>query len=298
MHQPAPLAPGTLVQGYQIVRNLAIGGFSIVYLATNARGQQVAIKEYLPATLSSRVKGTTQTQTSPDKLRLYRLGLQSFFHEGRALAEISHPGVSSVLDFFAANGTVYMVMNVLQGSSLQDFIVSARQANAPGNLQEATICSLFQEFLGAVRVVHQRKLLHLDLKPGNIFVTLDDRVVLIDFGAARHALDPEAMALRPMYTPGFAAPELYVRGTPLGPWTDVYSLGACLYSCMRGYPPMDVPTRRKTDNLVAHLERLRGVYSDGLLNLVGRCLSLEPGPRPQSVLELQKALPANFARSQ
>ena len=104
MHQPAPLAPGTLVQGYRIVRNLAVGGFSIVYLATNARDQQVAIKEYLPATLSSRVSGTTHTQTIPDKLRLYRLGMQSFFLEGRALAEISHPGVSSVLDFFAANG--------------------------------------------------------------------------------------------------------------------------------------------------------------------------------------------------
>ena len=146
-----------------------------------------------------------------------------------------------------------------------------------------------------MRVVHQRKLLHLDLKPGNIFITTDDRVVLIDFGAARHALDPEAMVLRPMYTPGFAAPELYVRGTALGPWTDVYSLGACLYSCMRGYPPMDVPTRRKTDNLAAHLERLRGAYSDTLLALVGRCLSLQPEQRPQSVLELQKSLPQGLA---
>jgi hypothetical protein len=191
-----------------------------------------------------------------------------------------------------------MVMNLLQGNSLQEFIVSARQQATSGNLGEATICSLFQDFLAAVRVVHQRKLLHLDLKPGNIFITNEDRVVLIDFGAARHALDPEAMALRPMYTPGFAAPELYVRGTPLGPWTDVYSLGACLYSCMRGYPPMDVPTRRQADHLAAHLERLRGVYSDGLLALVGRCLSLSPALRPQSVLELQKSLPNGLTRAQ
>jgi serine/threonine protein kinase len=98
-----------------------------------------------------------------------------------------------------------------------------------------------------------------------------------------------------MYTPGFAAPELYVRGTSLGPWSDVYSLGACLYSCMRGYPPMDVPTRRKADNLTAHLERLRGVYSDALLAVVGRCLSLDPALRPQSVLELQKSLPNGLA---
>lgn len=298
MHQPAPLAPGTLVQGYRIVRNLAVGGFSIVYLAFNARAQQVAIKEYLPASLSSRAAGTTHTQISPDKLRLYRLGLQSFFHEGRALAQISHPGVSSVLDFFEANGTVYMVMNWLQGSSLQDFIVGARAQAEPGILREATIASLFQEFLPAVRVVHQHKLLHLDLKPGNIIITPDDHAVLIDFGAARHALDPEATALRPMYTPGFAAPELYVRGTPLGPWTDVYSLGACLYSCMRGFPPMDVPTRRRVDNLGAHLERLRGVYSDPLIALVGRCLSLQPDARPQSVLELQKSLPPGGTRAQ
>jgi hypothetical protein len=64
---------------------------------------------------------------------------------------------------------------------------------------------------------------------------------------------------------------------------------------MRGYPPMDVPTRRKTDNLAAHLERLRGAYSDTLLALVGRCLSLQPEQRPQSVLELQKSLPQGLA---
>ena len=192
------LQAGQTIGRYTVVSVLGQGGFGITYRAHDTQlGREVAIKEYLPASLSSRVSGTTHTQTSSDKLRLYRLGLQSFFHEGRALAEISHPGVSSVLDFFAANGTAYMVMNFLQGNSLQDFIVSARQRSAAGNLGEATICSLFQEFFAAVRVVHQRKLLHLDLKPGNIFITSDDRVVLIDFGAARHALDPEAIV-----TPG------------------------------------------------------------------------------------------------
>jgi serine/threonine protein kinase len=85
-----------------------------------------------------------------------------------------------------------------------------------------------------LRIVHQHKMLHLDIKPANIFITDDNKAVMIDFGAAREVLSKEGNFIRPMYTPGFAAPEMYRRDTSMGPWTDIYAIGACIYACMQG----------------------------------------------------------------
>jgi hypothetical protein len=93
-----------------------------------------------------------------------------------------------------------------------------------------------------------------------------------------------------MYTPGFAAPEMYQRDAALGPWTDLYAVGACLFACMQGYPPPDVPKRREKDRLDASLTRLKGVYSDSLIQVVRWCMALDPKARPQSVFALQNEL--------
>ena len=77
--------------------------------------------------------------------------------------------------------------------------------------RESTIRSLFDEILRGLRIVHQHKMLHLDIKPANIFITNDNKAVLLDFGAAREVLSKEGNFIRPMYTPGFAAPEMYRR---------------------------------------------------------------------------------------
>ena len=284
------MPPNTTIGGYSIVRRLSAGGFGVVYLALDATGQQVAIKEYLPASLATRNVGELAPQVQPDKLSLYRLGLKSFFEEGRALAQISHVSVVSVLNFFRENETVYMVMNYLEGGTLQDFIVTARNLKKPKVFRESTIRSLFDEILRGLRIVHQHKMLHLDIKPANIFVTDDDRAVMIDFGAAREVLSKEGNFVRPMYTPGFAAPEMYRRDSSMGPWTDIYAIGACIYAAMQGYPPNDAPQRIEKDRLVLSLSRLRGVYSDNMIEVVEWCMSLDPLSRPQSVFSLQKEL--------
>jgi serine/threonine protein kinase len=144
--------------------------------------------------------------------------------------------------------------------------------------------------LRGLRIVHQHKMLHLDIKPANIFITDDNRAVLIDFGAAREVLNTEGNFVRPMYTPGFAAPEMYKRNSALGPWTDIYAVGACIYACMQGYPPNDAPQRLEKDRLSATMGRLRGVYSDNLIEVVEWCMGLDPLARPQSVFSLQKEL--------
>lgn len=288
--KPAPLLPDTQIGDYRIVRKLASGGFGIVYLAQDAQGQEVAIKEYLPAALTTRSPGELVPKVAADKVSLYRLGLKSFFEEGRALTQISHPSVVSVLNFFRENETVYMVMNFLRGASLQEYVVLARGKKHHKVLRESTIRSLFDEVLRGLRIVHQHKMLHLDIKPANIFITDEDRAVLIDFGAAREVLNKQASFIRPMYTPGFAAPEMYKRDNNLGPWTDIYAIGACMFACMTGQPPTDVPNRRDKDRLAMALARLRGVYSDNLLELVQSAMALDPMERPQSVFAFHKAL--------
>ncbi len=288
--KPAPLPPDTVIGGYRIVRKVAAGGFGLVYLALDSEGQQVAIKEYLPSSLASRAPGELAPKIQPEKLSLYRLGLKSFFEEGRSLAQISHASVVSVLNFFRENETVYMVMNYLEGAALQDFIVTARDLKQEKVFRESTIRSLFDEILRGLRIVHQHKMLHLDIKPANIFITDDNKSVLIDFGAAREVLSKEGNFIRPMYTPGFAAPEMYRRDASMGPWTDIYAIGACIYACMQGYPPNDAPSRQEKDRLTTSLGRLRGVYSDNLIEVVEWCMALDPLSRPQSVFALQKEL--------
>ncbi|HEY1090963.1 MAG TPA: protein kinase [Burkholderiaceae bacterium] len=286
--KPAPLPPETVLGGYRILRKLAAGGFGVVYLALDPEGLQVAIKEYLPASLVSRAPGKLLPEVPPEKLSLYRLGLKSFFEEGRALAQISHPSVVSVLNFFRENETVYMVMNFLEGASLQEFIITARDLKQQKVFRESTIRSLFDEILRGLRIVHQHKMLHLDIKPANIFITDDNRSVLIDFGAAREVLSKEGNFIRPMYTPGFAAPEMYRRDAAMGPWTDIYAIGACIYACMQGYPPNEAPQRLEKDRLALSLSRLRNVYSDNLIEVVEWCMALDPLSRPQAVFSLQK----------
>ena len=288
--KPAPLPADTVIGGYRVVRRISAGGFGVVYLAVDKEGQQVAIKEYLPSALTVRDQGELVPHVAPEKLSLYRLGLKSFFEEGRSLAQIPHPSVVSVLNFFRQNETVYMVMNYLEGATLQDFIVTARDLKKQKVFRESTIRSLFDEILRGLRIVHQHKMLHLDLKPANIFITDDNKAVMIDFGAAREVLNKEGNFTRPMYTPGFAAPEMYRRDSTMGPWTDIYAIGACIYSCMQGYPPNDAPQRLEKDRLALSLTRMRGVYSDNLIEVVEWCMSLDPLSRPQSVFALQKEL--------
>jgi serine/threonine protein kinase len=288
--KPASLPPDTVIGGYRVVRKVSAGGFGVVYLSVDSEGQQVAIKEYLPSSLATRAPGELLPQVQPDKLSLYRLGLKSFFEEGRSLAQISHPSVVSVLNFFRENETVYMVMNYLEGATLQDFIITARELKKQKVFRESTIRSLYDEILRGLRIVHQHKMLHLDIKPANIFITEDNKAVMIDFGAAREVLSKEGNFIRPMYTPGFAAPEMYRRDASMGPWTDIYAIGACIYASMQGYPPNDAPQRLEKDRLSLALSRLRGVYSDNLIEVVEWCMSLDPLSRPQSVFALQKEL--------
>jgi serine/threonine protein kinase len=279
------LPAGYQLDEYRIEHQFSLGGFSIVYLATDAKGQFVAIKEYLPNSLALRGEGEIKPTISEEHLPAFRYGMKCFFEEGRALAKLSHPNVIRVLNFFRANDTVYMVMEYERGRTLQEMIQKNRAI-----ITENFIRNVFTKLLNGLREVHSHKLLHLDLKPSNIYMRNDYTPVLIDFGAARQTLATDTPMLKPMYTPGFASPEHYKQRELLGPWSDIYSVGASMYACMAGSAPQAADIRCEKDRLIPAMVRWEGQYSDQLLETVDWCLCLNHFYRPQSVFALQKAL--------
>jgi serine/threonine protein kinase len=289
MQANQPLPEGTQLQKYRILRVLAVGGFSFVYLAHDEKEAPVAIKEYLPATLALRVNGAAHgqipAQAASEDLARFRVGMKSFFDEAAALARLEHPNVVRVLDFFRANETVYLVMRYERGRSLAEHIKSHR-----GPLEELWVRNTFAQLLDGLREVHSRKLLHFDIKPGNVYLRNDGSPLLIDFGAARQVLSAEGMKLPPTYTPGFAAPEMHRQRDLLGPWSDIYSVGATMYACFAAAAPPPANARLQNDLLVPVSRAFAGKYAADLLEIVDWCLELDHLRRPQSVLELQKAL--------
>src|SRR5690242_18551364 len=279
------LPEGTKLDKYRIVRTLASGGFSIVYLAQDDNDTPVVIKEYLPSTLAMRTEVGQAPKIAPADLPRFRYGMKCFFEEGRALAKLQHPNVVRVLNFFRANETVYLVMRYERGRSLAEHIV-----NRKGMPDEIWLRSTFAQLLNGLREVHTNKLLHLDIKPANVFLRNDGSPLLIDFGAARQTLSAEGVQLPHTYTPGFAAPEQYARAGELGPWTDIYSVGATVYACFAGSAPPPAHERLQKDELVPARKAWADRYSTLLLDIVDWCLHLDHLERPQSVLALQKAL--------
>jgi eukaryotic-like serine/threonine-protein kinase len=286
----SPLPEGLEIGGYRILRKISSGGFSIVYLAQDIDGHHVAIKEFLPSTLVKRSEGELVPLIASESMATYRNGLKCFFEEGRALARIMHPNVVRVVNFFRANDTVYLVMNYERGRSLQDLVLHCRGQPKKGVLPEGDIVSIFYQAMNGLREVHANRMLHLDLKPANVYLREDQSPMLLDFGAARQTLSDEDKKLIPMYTPGFAAPELYRRSEQLGPWTDVYSVGATMFASMMGSPPQAADQRLQTDRTNKLLDGLLKNYSLTLVDLVAWCLRLNPLERPQSVFAVQKVL--------
>jgi serine/threonine protein kinase len=150
--------------------------------------------------------------------------------------------------------------------------------------------NVFTKLLNGLREVHSHKLLHLDLKPSNIYMRNDYTPVLIDFGAARQTLASDTPMLKPMYTPGFASPEHYTQRELLGPWSDIYSVGASMYACLRRRRAAGRRQPCREGSLIPAMVRWEGLYSDQLLETIDWCLCLNHMYRPQSVFALQKAL--------
>ena len=287
---PAPLPPGFQLGNYLIQRQVSHGGFSIVYLATETKDGEkkpVAIKEYLPTGLAQRTTGNTTPTISAEHQMAFNTGLKWFFEEGRVLAGIDHPNIVRVSNFFRANETAYLVMRYERGTTLKEH--ARKVTNEQGRLNEEFLRNVFVRLLSGLREVHTRKLLHLDIKPANIFLRHDEHPVLLDFGATRQGLLPGAV-INAFFTPGFAAPEQQGSGEALGPWTDIYAVGASLYDCLAGDAPQSADQRLIKDKCEPAQRKWKNQYSAQLLELIDWCMNIPSTQRPQSVFALQKVL--------
>lgn len=283
-HKNLALPTGYQLQGYEIKKVLSSGGFSFVYLALDKDKNFVAIKEYLPSSIALRTESATALPNSDDA-SMFKHGLKNFFDEGLALAKIDHRNIVRVLNFFRANETVYMVMQYERGKSLQNYILQQDEA-----VSENFIRRVFAELSNGLREVHTQKLLHLDIKPANIYIRLDGSPVLLDFGSSRQTLSDSQSKISPSYTPGFAPPEQYFERERLGPWSDIYSIGATMYACLTKTSPQSADQRAKKDLLIPASKIGKDHYSQDLLSLIDSCLALDYLKRPQSVFSLQKSL--------
>ena len=279
------LPPGTRFGEFEIVRVLGVGGFGIVYLANDhSLEREVALKEYMPASLAARGAGPQITVRSSSFAETYAIGLRSFVNEARLLARFDHPSLVKVYRFWEDNATAYMVMPYLQGVTLRD--TRRRMAHPP---DEPWIRSVVSPILAALELLHREGVYHRDIAPDNILLQHEGPPILLDFGAARRVISDRTQSLTAILKPSYAPIEQYAEMTQLrqGPWTDLYALGAVIHYLLFGAPPAPATARAVQDDAEAIENRIVPGVSPRFLEAVSWMLSVRPNQRPQSGEQLR-----------
>jgi serine/threonine protein kinase len=313
---PLQLAPRTILEGkYLLGRVLGQGGFGITYLAWDLnRGGKLAIKEYFPLAISTRSDdGLTLSAISAKNKQDLEYGLRKFAEEGQALARFKdRPGIVSMLDFFYANGTAYIVMVYVEGQTFKQYL-----EERGGLISFEAALKILALVMNALDEVHSAGMLHRDISPDNIFVEEGGQTKILDFGATRYAMGEQSQSLSVILKPGYAPEEQYRRKGRQGPWTDIYALGATFYRAMTGHPPPEAPDRLAQDELIpprrlgikipphseAALVKALAVRCENRFQTVEefrRAIGVKPElvPAPPILLDTAVSQPKNVSRQQ
>lgn len=287
------LPAGTCFGELEILRTLGVGGFGIVYLAQDHALQRlVAVKEYMPGQLAQRGSGSQVSVRSSAHVETFEVGRKSFVNEARMLARFDHRSLLKVYRFWEANGTAYMAMPYLQGQTLKQVRQSMQ---APPD--EAFMRRVLLPLLDGLALLHAESVYHRDIAPDNVLLPNDGAAgggdpILLDFGAARHAIGDRTQAFTAILKPSFAPIEQYgeTAGLRQGPWTDLYALGAVAHYLLLGRTPPTATSRAVADSYQPLAALGLPGLSAPLLAAIDWSLRLRPQDRPQSAAELRDAL--------
>ncbi len=252
------------MDNYILIKKLGEGGTAGVYLgADRLTGRRTAIKKY--------------SQGSD---------LSAAEHERCLLESLDHPAIPKVREVLCQNKFIYLVMEYVPGETLKDWII--RTGRIP---EEQAVC-WGVELCGVLSYLHGsgKRILFRDLKPGNIMISPTGQIRLIDFGAAvRMKIGAcgtlHAMPKEPLGTPGYAAPEQFVKQGQLTPSADIYALGATLYHGLSGCRPDPSSSSRRIP-----LRKLNRNISRGMEYIVEKCLEKELDRRYRRVEQIKRDL--------
>ena len=286
------LTEGDLVQWYRIEKILGRGGFGVTYLATDTNlDHKVAIKEYMPGWAVQRLPDNSLVALNDTLRRDFDAGVSNFLREARTLVKFRHPNIVRVMAVFEANNTAYLVMEYEEGQEFKSYVQN------DAGLDESSLKSLILRIVDGLDQVHQYGFLHRDIKPVNLIIRKDGSPVLLDFGAARPT-ESEAGGHTAYVSAGYTPIEQYQEGDGMevGPWTDIYSLGATLYYAISGRTPVG-PTGRLAALVQKSPDPLEparlvgaGRYSEKFLQAIDWALNFRPADRPRDLSQWRAAL--------
>ena len=286
------LPAGTLLNGkFEVLQVLGKpGGFGIAYLCRDQRlNRQVVVKELFPSGMVTRQRGGLAVQVlEPHFAPDFALQLELLLDEARKLAALDQvDSVVKVYEHFTQNNTAYIVMHHVLGRALGEHLREMQR------LDVATLLRWIWQLLDGLEAVHEAGVLHRDIKPDNVLIDQRDHPVLIDFGNAA-TLREEAKAPEGYFavSPFYGAPEQYTNDVArMGPWTDLYSVGAVMYVALSGRRPVDAMQRLAGQALPA-LQQLVPDAPPELIKVIEACLDVAPHLRPANVKALRERLAA------
>lgn len=282
---PDELPPGSvLFHGqYEIDSVITSGGFGIAYFAKDHTGKDVVIKECFSGAHCRRLRSRVRPRSAGSQREMSKI-LKHFLKEARSLSTLNHPNVVHVHQVFQENDTAYMVLDRIQGQDLLDLIDASPIKRTPAWVTELTV-----KMIRALDYIHKSDILHRDISPDNIIINLEEQPVLIDFGAASWISDAghASRSALTVVKDGYSPHELYFPGGNVGPWSDVYSLGASLYHVITGTAPADSQSRiaARAGQAPDPLSPLAGTvagYPEGFLESIDKALRIFPADRHQS----------------
>ncbi len=273
----ALIAGNLLESRYRVVRLVGKGGFGAVYEARDERFQAkriVAIKEMSDGHLTPAERAQA---------------IADFRQEADLLVQLKHPNLPDVSDFFEEGGKAYLVMEFIEGKTLEK-----EQEEAGGPLDENRVMGWALQLCDVLGYLHTQPqpIVFRDMKPSNVMITRSGQIKLIDFGIARIFKSTAAKDTTSLGSRGYAPLEQYGRGQS-DARSDIYALGATLFDLLTREVPADAPTRRINPQLFQTPRQLNPRISQAAENIVLKAMEQEPRDRFQSTAEMAQAIIAS-----